>query len=729
MNEPLAVAIDTDDHIYIADTFNHRINVYSSNGEFERSWGKLGRESGQLRFPQALAISPKGEVIVADTGNNRVVVFDRAGTYLRSWGMLGAGDRQFNQPVGVAVWNDRVAVADRANERVCVSTLQGEPVWSVGGFGREEGSFDYPSDVAFDDAGNVYVADSYNNRIQKFDQNGRVVRVWGGWGSFSGLLANPSGIAIRDRRVFVTDLINHRIQVFDLDGKYMYQWGRHPVTGHEGNGRLHYPSRLAVSPAGSFTVVCEPFEYRCQVFSQASFNIVRNVDDRAWWDKAGRFHYGTRVKSKGRMLTIAEPDTHSVLVFDIAADPRFVARLGSQGRNVGDFVRPSGMAIDLEKSEILVSDGGNHRLQRFALDGKLSDATANAREPMRSKVVAARSVIALGLPSATTRNFPGVPALRQGEKQSSPVEPGALQVGPDGNYYLADPHNARILVLNNKLELVRSFGKRGSGPGEMLIPNDLSFSKDGKTLYVVDTYNFRIVAFSPGGEYKFDWGSAGPMPDQFIHPFGITSGMDGFVYVSDDAANRVQKFDEKGKLVKSWGRWGTEPGQFYKPKGLTQDERGHIIICDFGNHRAQIMDADGNFISMFGIGEGYTPPAAMVATQKATSGPLPSNGGTYVIAWKVADGVAVPLNKPFDMDVAVLRAGTDKPAEGVKITIGAVMPAHYHGMNTAPEITKTGPAQWRVRGMLLHMPGAWQVTFDIDNGIVVERAQSDVTVR
>jgi DNA-binding beta-propeller fold protein YncE len=734
LNEPAAVAYGPDDTIYIADTFNNRVNVYSDSGNFIRSWGSLGHQTGQFRFPQAIAVSRDNLIFVCDTGNNRIEVFDTKGQYLTSWGEAGNGNGQFNEPIAIAVTENAVAVADRANERVQIFDKNGKFVRSIGKSGQAPGEFDFPTDLAFDSAGNLYVADSYNNRIQKFSADGHLIKLWGGWGSFSGLLANPSGLAIHDERVFVSDLINHRIQVFDLEGNYLYQWGRHPPTGHEGNGRLHYPYRLSVSRNGQSVVVCEPFEYRCQIFGDNSFAQVANVDDKAWWDKAGRFHYGSRAASAKNILSISEPDTHSVLVFDISnVDPLFVTRLGGQGRDLGSFVRPSGMLIDPDAGRILVSDGGNHRLEMFQLiEVKKRRPDGPRFVPNKSQALFAKSVISLGLDSLSAQGFAGISPAGNDGSGHSPVEPGAIRLGPDRNYYIADPHNGRVLVLDRKLNLIRTIGTRGSGDGELLVPSDLSFSKDGQKLYVVDTYNFRVEVFSIDGSYLAQWGKPGPASDQFVHPFGITSGKDGFVYVSDDAANRIQKFSEDGQLVGAWGRWGTEPGQFYKPKGLTQDDHFRIIISDFGNHRAQIFDPEGNFIAMFGIGDGYTPPLALASQNQAKSGvpqraPLISNGGNYLVSWTPTGG-SVALNKTFDMNVRVLSKDTRKPSEGVRLSVSAVMPAHYHGMNVKPVVTSVGPGLWQVSGMLLHMPGFWEINFDLDNGIVVERAQSDVRV-
>src|SRR5439155_24481080 len=115
---------------------------------------------------------------------------------------------------------------------------------------------------------------------------------WGHYGGMEGDLAEPADISYMGGQVFVTDLVNHRIQVFDTEGRFKLQWGRHPENEHEGMGRLHYPTTLKVSPDGNIAVVCEPFEYRCQIFRMADVHNMPHLNVSAWWAKFPKFHYG-----------------------------------------------------------------------------------------------------------------------------------------------------------------------------------------------------------------------------------------------------------------------------------------------------------------------------------------------------------------------------------------------------------------------------------------------------
>jgi len=104
----------------VADTYNHRVQVFSSNGIFLGKWGSLGTEDGEFNYPKGIAVDSGGNVYVADTYNHRVQVFSSNGIFLGKWGSLGTEDGQFNYPHEVAVdkYNEVVYVADTYNNRI-----------------------------------------------------------------------------------------------------------------------------------------------------------------------------------------------------------------------------------------------------------------------------------------------------------------------------------------------------------------------------------------------------------------------------------------------------------------------------------------------------------------------------------------------------------------------------------------------------------------------------------
>jgi tripartite motif-containing protein 71 len=576
--DPLGVAFDDENSIFVTDCGNSRVHRFDISGRAVRSWGETGTALGQFHCAYGIAVGPEGHVYVTDFGNDRIQVFDRTGLMLFAWGSSGAAPGHFDRPTAVAVGRTRLMVVDSGNFRVQIFDREGRFVRACGGQGTGRGKFVTPYGVAADGNDNFYVTDLALNRVQKFDVRCRLLRAWGRYGSFSGQLAEPTGIAYHRGKVVVTDAVNHRIQVFTARGAYKVQWGRHPRREHEGQGRVHYPYAVAVSPSGTYSVVCEPFENRCQVFRMAEIRTLRPLNDSAWWWKNQRFHYGTGVKvmanRNGLYLGLVEPDTHYTVIFDIknGPRPRKTAKFGGFGSGPERLNQPEGIASDA-RGNVYVSDRGNNRIQVFSLSGEYR-----------------RTIGSFG---------------RTLGKLNSP---GKLDFDRLGRLYVLDAGNNRIQVFNAAAgRALRAWGSKGSRRGQFDHPEGLCVDAKRGLVYVVDTGNFRIQAFTTAGVYRRSWGRPGTAPDEFLWPYGITCGQDGHIYVTDASQQRVKKFDRNGKLVKQWGRYGSKEGEFYKPKGIAQDPRGFLYVVDFGNHRGQIFSADGRFVRIFGEGELHPP--------------------------------------------------------------------------------------------------------------------------
>jgi len=601
MIDPLGVDFGPDGEIYIIDSGNARVQVFSDRGSSLKLWGNRGTEAGQFVSPEDLSVNPQGLIFVADTGNNRVQVFDSEGKFIRMWGGHGEEQGQFRLPRGIIATADRVYVADTDNHRVQVFDLEGQPLLTLGSFGAETGQFNQPVSVAVDETGAIYVSDHYNHRIQKFDADGQFLTTWGKWGSHSGLMATPAHIAYRNGELYLADLINHRIQVFDREGRFLYQFGRHPNTPHEGNGRLHYPMTLASNPVNQDVVVCEPFENRCQIFGRGSIDTVavKNVDDSAWWDKATRFHYGTASITASNFLMVGEPDTHAVLLFDISENqPKLIRRFGGEGAEAGRFKSPEGVGIDIRGGRLFVSDLGNNRVQVFSLQK--------------------------GLEGSLLSTFG-----RRGSEPGNFDKPGAMTMDSQGNLYVLDVGNGRIQVFDPNLNYVTSWGEVGAGEGQFNIPTAIAFSPDEQNIFVLDSYNYRVQVLDREGGFVRSFGGPGAGDSQFIWPYGMDVDAEGYVYVSDAGGQKVKKFTPEGEFVAAFGNFGSGPGEFYKPKGISVAENGLLYVIDFGNHRGQLLTRDGEFVSEWGIGElsGSIPPRPSVPLLRPALGVI---GGLFL---------------------------------------------------------------------------------------------------
>ncbi|MGB2978278.1 MAG: hypothetical protein WBB78_07125 [Propionicimonas sp.] len=219
---PIGIAVDHLDNVYIADCRNARIQHWSSDGVFVRSWRRVGKHRGPLSPPAGVAVDPSGNVYVSDGGNGLIQVFD--GDTLRCQAIWGGwsdspADGRFRRRVGfrgIAVDADGTVYAtDPGNHRVQKFTRTGRFVGAWGALGDQPGQFRTPLGVAVDSDGHVYVVDSLNNRVQKFSSDGGFLTEWGRLGTAPGEFHDPVGIAVAENgRVYVTDASNHRVQAF-----------------------------------------------------------------------------------------------------------------------------------------------------------------------------------------------------------------------------------------------------------------------------------------------------------------------------------------------------------------------------------------------------------------------------------------------------------------------------------------------------------------------------------
>ncbi|GAC1652053.1 MAG: SBBP repeat-containing protein [Gemmatimonadaceae bacterium] len=235
--------------LYVAEADRGVIARYRSDGSPLTSW---------TGFAKPVAVATAGDTVyVADFIADRVTKLTSAGVPVAKWGRRGHGPGEFDAPSGLAVdQHGDVYVTDFYNHRVQKFSSEGRFLLEWGGKGRRQGRFRYPAGLALGPAGDVLVADAYNNRVQKFTMDGRVVGEWGGMGfGFGGArpgwfrLAKDVAVDAKGD-VYVADAFNRRVQKFSADGTVLAIW----PDNNGGASTIRYPSALAVGPNGQLYV-------------------------------------------------------------------------------------------------------------------------------------------------------------------------------------------------------------------------------------------------------------------------------------------------------------------------------------------------------------------------------------------------------------------------------------------------------------------------------------------
>lgn len=247
-------------HVFVADARNARIQVFDFTGSYQFQFGTKGKQPGQLERPMNLTIA-NNKLYVPDYWNDRIEVFTLEGTSIKTIGHSGSDPGAFKAPGGVAITEKGdLFVADFYNQRVQRLHPDGSFQKQLGTTkqtGIRAGAFNYPTDVALGPDGTLYVADGYNDRIQSFSRDGQFLHKWGGpfamniFGPFNGWFATVTSLAVdREGNIFVADFYNHRIQKFASDGTFLTTFGKEGT----GPGAFHYPLAVTVGDDGTVFV-------------------------------------------------------------------------------------------------------------------------------------------------------------------------------------------------------------------------------------------------------------------------------------------------------------------------------------------------------------------------------------------------------------------------------------------------------------------------------------------
>jgi DNA-binding beta-propeller fold protein YncE len=217
---PTGVALDDQENIYVVDGVRKGVIVFDRNGK-----ERLEINDKTLVRPNGVAVDSKRDrVYVVDTGDREapeqnVKIFNRAGKRIGAIGGAAGGDfGQFSYPTYVTLDTDgNVYVADTLNSRIQKFDPDGKFLTAIGRAGSNWGEFDKPKGVALDSFGNVYVVDTSWSNVQIFNPQGEILLFFGGRGPVPGMMKNPLSIAIdKNNQIYVGDYLNHRIGVYQL---------------------------------------------------------------------------------------------------------------------------------------------------------------------------------------------------------------------------------------------------------------------------------------------------------------------------------------------------------------------------------------------------------------------------------------------------------------------------------------------------------------------------------
>ncbi|MFD2170479.1 S-layer homology domain-containing protein [Tumebacillus lipolyticus] len=644
---------------------------------------------GAFSSPKSVAIDSKGNVYVADTSNHRIQKLTVSTGEWSQWqasdGGFGSELGEFSSPQGLAIdKHDNLYVADSSNHRIQKFDPQANEWSEIGdGEGTALGQFKDPKGVAVDGVGNVYVADSRNDRIQKLDVSAGGAGVWSEWkrnsggaGSALGEFNRPARVSVDSSgNVYVADTGNHRIQKLDVSAGGTGVWSEWTDAG-SALGVFSSPTDVVVDSRGN--------AYAADSRNHRILKLDASTSEWSEWKKSGGgaggglgefYSPGGLALDSGGNLYVADTLNDRIQKLTVATGKwsEWIYQGPVPGTELGEFSYPSAVAVDRSQN-VYVADFDNNRLQKL-------DASTDVWEEIGDG---------------------------QGSGLGQFDGPTDVALDSDGNLYVADMHNHRIQKLDVSAgiwsEWKKNGGGQGSGLGEFAYPSGVAVDGSGN-LYVADN-NHRIqrldAANNSWSEWKKPGGGSGSGLGEFKNPYSVEVDSKGNVYVADSGNHRIQMLDAKMGFWWEWkktgGGRGNNLGEFDDPNSVAIDSDGNIYVADTGNHRIQKLTVSTGVWSEWKR-SGGGPGGSLGEFNSPLSVAVDSNGIVYVAEFenhriqKLQSDLTVPPGQPTDVK-AIGSDGRAKvsfqapQSDGGSAITGYTVTAWLNGQATA--ITATG---------------------------------------
>ncbi|MDH5229789.1 MAG: NHL repeat-containing protein, partial [Gammaproteobacteria bacterium] len=242
---------------------------------------------------------------------------------------------------------------------------------------------------------------------------------------------------------------------------------------------------------------------------------------------------------------------------------------------------PSDVVVN-SRGEIIIVDGGNHRVLVFTSKGKFSKEIG-ATDPLDVRL----------------------------------QQPLGIGIDANDQIYVVNKGKKRINIYHRKGKLLHSFETRNHQG--LFVPVDVAVSADVKTILVTNNTHHQIALFSNKGVYQASWGKEGSNAEEFRYPATLVTDKQSNAYVVDVLNTQVKILNPNGSLQTTVAEWGVLPGQLFRPKGVALDDEGNIFVSDSYLNLVQIYAHNKKFQSVLSNPSGYQhfdSPTGLTIDQK-----------------------------------------------------------------------------------------------------------------
>ena len=561
LSDPNGLAVDGNGRIYIADSGNDRIVVINSDLTLAGSMGGPGPNPQNLSNPHGVAIDTFGNAYVADTGNDKIKRYDSSFTYdaSGSFGTTGSGATgEFNNPLGIAIsqsGSNKIIVADTGNSRYQVfeqSYSSGPPISitpvaipSLIVDGSSSGTaFVSPASVAIDVKNNVYVADTGNDRIAIFREDGSFTSTYGSITN----LNSPYGIATytqpesnptnNDALLFIADQNNSEVEKFLTQGEFSPAAFSNTLN-FLNCGTTYFYRAVATNSTGDYngateTFTTNPCNTNISVTTLPPDNIAGTF---ATLNSSFNFVGDPQLKSQGYQWGSSNSLGNTILNTNVDnASYLDLATQWTSGLNT-----PIDTATDSD-GNVYVSDSANNKLKKYNNNGGFITewAVTNPRG------------IGQRLGYIWVANQAGISKYQSDGTFIATFTDGigATDVAADDSEYMyATFPEGYVLKLNPGGSPDRIIGYYSANVQENLgyFPTGIDIKDGDSVMFVADTTKNRIAKYSLTGVYGGDVGSFGSEKGQYILP-GFVDYSNSALFITDSTGS-LTKTDETGGTI------------------------------------------------------------------------------------------------------------------------------------------------------------------------------------
>jgi len=700
------IATDRWGNLYLSDTNHHRVRKIAATGIITTVAGTgtagFGGDGGpatsaQLNLPYGLAVDLAGYLYIADLNNSRVrrVSPDGTiGTYAGSGGQGSSGDggpatsAQMLSPRNVAVdAAGNLYISEFGGNRVrkvtpdgLISTAAGTGIAGFRGDGgpASAAQLAFPAGLALDRQGNLYIADSQNQRVRKLLPGGQISTVLGGTGPYS--LLTPIAVAVDlAGQVYVAGA-TAVVQEYTAANKWIVAAGT-GAAGFSGDGgaanaaQLTAPLDLAVDPSGGF-YIADQTRVR-QVASNGTIGTIAGDDylhaigdgsnataallylpAAVALDSLGNLFIGDTGTQRARSVSPA--GIVSTAAGTGVASPGADATVAA----ATTLMNPMGVAVD-QFGNLLIAEMGAHRIREVSTGGRIY------------------TIVGTGVAGLGPESMPAI--------ETQLRAPRGLCLDRTGALYVVDTANHRVLRVPPGGLVTTAAGNGASGAGgdggparlaQLNQPTACTLDSAGN-LYIADTWNHRIrrvdatgaIATVAGAGVAGGSGDEGPATAALLSaPQGVAADDNGNIYISDTGNSRIRLVTPDGVIHTIAGATAGFAGdggpalsaRMDAPGGILLDGAGDLYFADTNNNRVRRLVPNGivapplvtpptplSVVNVASLAPGPVAPGEVVAIFGAGLGPQAGVGAlidpTGLLANQLAgaevrfDGVPAPL--------------------------------------------------------------------------------------